>query len=108
MIHSVLVHMVFMQRTEDTLFCIFHLMMHFGLVHMVFMQRTEGTIKWTPHLMIHFVLVHMVFMQRTEGIIKWRSFIRNKELLNSILYKNDLHLMIPSVLCMKTMCTSTK
>jgi len=84
----------------------FHLIMHFELVHMVFMQRTEGTIKWMLHLMMLFGLVHMVFMQRTEGIIKWSRFIRNKELMNSILYKNDPHLMIPSVLCMKTMCTS--
>ena len=82
--------------------------MHFELVHMVFMQRTEGTIKWMLHLMMHFVLVRMVFMQRTEGIIKWSRFIRNKELMNSILYKNDSHLMIPSVRCMKTIRTSTK
>jgi len=86
----------------------FHLMMHFVLVHMVFMQRTGGTIKWTLHIMIHFVLVHMVFMQRTEGIIKWEMFIRNKELLNSILYKIAPHLMIPAFLCMKTMRTITK
>jgi len=60
------------------------------------------------HLMMLFGLVHMVFMQRTEGIIKWKWFIRNKELLNSILYKSDPHLTKPSVLRMKIMRTSTK